>query len=85
MDPLTKESFKIRLESLGFTVSRCGSCGLPLFKCWQKRVFNKVLEIRPTQTAHGTFVIKVNNTAVVSGYLYDLNKNLEKHFPTAKA
>lgn len=85
MEVLTKEGFKIRLERLGFTVSRCGTCGMPLYKCFLRGVNNKVLEIRPTQTPHGTFVIKANQTAVSSGYLYDLNKNLEKHFPTAKA
>ncbi|HET6255851.1 MAG TPA: hypothetical protein VFE32_17370 [Puia sp.] len=84
MEAVTKENFRTLMERCGFTVSKCTACG-NLYKCFLRGVNNQVLEIRPAQTVHGTFVIKKNGSAVASGYLYDLNKNLEKYFPQAGA
>jgi hypothetical protein len=83
MEPITKDNYKVMMQRLGFTVSRCGSCGLPLIKCFLSGVRDRMIEIRPTHTVHGSFVIKKNGAAAASGYLYDLSKHIEKHFPTA--
>jgi hypothetical protein len=84
MDQITKENFKLVLERAGFTVSRCGTCGLPVHKCYLKDVHDSMIEVRPTHTTNGSFVIKKGGSAVASGYLYDLSKHLAKHFPTAQ-
>lgn len=84
MEKLTRDNFQQQLQAQRFQVSKCGVCGLPKWKCWRQPHNNKVLEIRPTQTQFGSFVIIQNNSPVVSGYLYELTTTIiEKHFPPA--
>lgn len=77
---ITKQNFRARLEGLGFTVSRCGACGIPKYNVWKTGTNDMGIEIRPGHTQYGTFVILKNKSAVQSGYLYDLDKSLEKYF-----
>lgn len=83
MDPITKDNWLLTLQRMGFTVSKCGHCGMPVHKCYLKQVNDRMIEIRPAHTINGSFVIKKNGAAVASGYLYDLCKHLPTYFPTA--
>lgn len=83
MQQVTKDNWLLALQRMGFTVSKCGHCGLPLHKCHLKNIHDRMIEIRPTHTVNGSFVIKKNGAAVASGYIYDLHKYLPTYFPTA--
>jgi len=84
MDKITKDNFQAVLTASGFVVSKCGVCGIPKFKVYRPGYNNKMIEIRPGQTQLGTYVIMQNNSAVASGYLYDLPNVIDKHFPPAQ-
>jgi hypothetical protein len=83
MEKITRENFKRKLELHGFTVSGCGTCGIPKHKCYHTLHKGKRLEIWPTHLQYGSFAIYNGNAVVASGYLYDLHDSLEKHFPPA--
>lgn len=83
MEKITNANFQTQLPAAGFEGSKCGVCGLPKWKFWKKGVNNKVIEVRPTQTQFGSYVIFENNQPVSSGYLYELSNVIEKYFPAA--